>query len=79
MNEHTNESCNNTIWEQGLDALSDALGPTGMVRFLNEHRLRLPKIKDYTAERHKWLRDEGTVAELVKEVEQKERELSLRT
>jgi hypothetical protein len=33
----------------------------------------LPKIKDYTAERHKWLDDEGTVEELVEKVKQKDR------
>ena len=40
------------FYELGIKALSDALGPVGMARFI---RVRKPNLVDYTEERHKWL------------------------
>ncbi len=51
------------IREAGLDALVAALGPVGMARFL---QLLRPGIRDYTAERHKWL-DGLTLDDLIRE------------
>jgi hypothetical protein len=38
----------------GLEALAKALGPIGMVRFLQQYE---GGIGDYTKERHEWLKD----------------------
>ena len=40
------------FYELGIKALSDALGPVGMARFI---RIRKPNLVNYTEERHKWL------------------------
>ncbi len=51
----------------GLQALAKALGPIGMVRFLQQYE---SGIGDYTKERHKWLKD-FTVKSIVKEIKNK--------
>lgn len=51
----------------GLEALSQALGPVGMVRFLQQYETGTG---DYTIERHEWL-GEATVRELVQELAQR--------
>jgi len=51
----------------GLDALSKALGPVGMVRFLQQYE---SGSGDYTKERHQWLGD-TTVQSLVNELTQR--------
>ena len=43
-----------TIRRIGLDALSKALGPIGMMRFLQQFE---SGIGDYTKERGQWLKD----------------------
>jgi hypothetical protein len=45
----------NEIRKTGLQALRDALGPAGMVRFLQQFDAGSG---DYTQERHSWLKDE---------------------
>ena len=52
------------IRKRGLEALAKALGPIGMVRFLQQYE---GGVGDYTKERHKWLKD-FTVKSIVKEV-----------
>ncbi len=47
----------------GLKALLDALGPDGMIRFLQQFGNGRG---DYTAERHRWLKD-VTLDELIRE------------
>ena len=53
------------IRSTGLQALSQALGPVGLVRFLQQFELGQG---DYTAERHRWL-DSDTVEGLIQEIE----------
>jgi hypothetical protein len=80
MIDSVNNNSKDSIWEQGLDALSKALGPEGMVRFLAEYRSRKPSFDDYTAERYKFRRHDITVEELANEVrewETKERQVGL--
>ena len=50
----------------GLEALARDLGPTGMVRFLQQFETGQG---DYTADRHRWLDDLDvqTVAEKIKQ------------
>jgi hypothetical protein len=48
----------------GLEALAKALGPIGMVRFLQQYE---GGIGDYTKERHEWLKD-FNVKSIVKEI-----------
>ena len=57
------------FYELGLKAISDALGPVGMARFI---RIRKPSTIDYTAERHKWLDklDKETILAGVQRAEQ---------
>ena len=52
------------IREKGIDALAKALGPLGMVRFLQQYDMGSG---DYTQERKKWLNGE-TVGNIVKEI-----------
>jgi len=52
------------IRKLGLQALAKALGPIGMVRFLQQYE---GGIGDYTKERHEWLKD-FTVKSIVKEI-----------
>jgi hypothetical protein len=81
MNENVTTDGGDTILEKGLNALSNALGPKGMVQFLNEYRYKYPKVEDYTADRHTWLPLDATIEELVKtaeEMAEKERAARLR-
>jgi hypothetical protein len=57
----------NEIRKVGLQALSNALGPVGMVRFLQQFDAGLG---DYTQERRSWLKDEDVhlIAEKIKGV-----------
>lgn len=57
------------FYELGLKAISDALGPVRMARFI---RIRKPSTIDYTAERHKWLDklDKETILAGVQRAEQ---------
>lgn len=48
----------------GLEALAKALGPVGMVRFLQQYE---GGIGNYTKERQEWLKD-YTVKGIVKEI-----------
>ena len=58
------------FYELGIKAISDALGPLGMARFI---RIRKPGKVDYTAERHKWLDklDRDTILEGIQQIQQK--------
>jgi hypothetical protein len=74
-------STSDTILEQGLSVLSKELGVAGMLQFLDEYKLRQPKIEDYASERLKWQCDDASIGELVKEaqeMEEKEHNLRLR-
>ena len=51
----------------GLEALSKALGPVGLVRFLQQFETGSG---DYTSERHEWL-GETTVRDLAQELAQR--------
>ena len=51
----------------GLEALSKALGPVGLVRFLQQFETGSG---DYTGERHQWL-GEATVRDLAQELAQR--------
>ena len=51
----------------GLEALSKALGPVGLVRFLQQFETGSG---DYTSERHQWL-GETTVRDLAQELAQR--------
>lgn len=52
------------IRKRGLEALAKALGPVGMVRFLQQYE---GGVGDYTKERREWLKD-FTVKGIVKEI-----------
>jgi len=52
------------IREKGIDALAKALGPLGMVRFLQQYDMGSG---DYTQDRKQWLNGE-TVGNIVKEI-----------
>jgi hypothetical protein len=54
------------IERAGMQALMDALGPAGMLRFLQRFR---PGRGDYTADRHRWLKD-LTLEDLIREARQ---------
>ncbi|RJP36163.1 MAG: hypothetical protein C4547_07940 [Phycisphaerales bacterium] len=49
----------------GLEALSERLGPAGMIRFL---RMFDPGRGDYTEERHQWL-DQLTLEDIRRSIE----------
>ena len=53
-----------TLRKLGLDALAKALGPVGMVRFLQQFE---SGVGDYTRERSLWLKDRD-VKTLAKEI-----------
>ena len=57
------------IRKKGLEALSDALGPVGMVRFLHQFE---SGVGDYTEERKAWLNDYD-IDSIVEEVKDKEK------
>jgi hypothetical protein len=63
MTQTADSMTDDEIREAGLDALVEALGPVGMARFL---KLMQSDIRDYTAERHKWLKS-LTIDELLHE------------
>ena len=58
------------FYELGIRAISDALGPVGMARFI---RIRKPNLVNYTEERHKWLDklDKDTILKGIQQVQQK--------
>jgi hypothetical protein len=58
------------IRKKGLDALNKALGPIGMVRFLQQFE---SGHRDYTKERDQWLND-VTIDSVVEEITQKKKE-----
>ena len=55
-----------TLRQAGLDALRRELGPTGMVRFLQQFEMGCG---DYTAERWQWLTADADVDSLAIEIE----------
>ena len=55
----------NQVRKQGLDALLKALGPIGMIRFLQQFETGKG---DYTIEREKWLGN-MTVKDVIEELE----------
>ena len=58
------------FYELGIKAISDALGPVGMARFI---RIRRPNLVNYTEERHKWLDklDKDTLLTGIQQIQQK--------
>ncbi|KLU59282.1 hypothetical protein CEB3_c42680 [Peptococcaceae bacterium CEB3] len=56
-----------TIRRRGIEALSEKLGPVGMVEFLRQFD---SGYGDYTKERHEWL-DSIDIETIVKEAEAK--------
>ena len=58
------------IREVGVDALTKALGPIGMVRFLHFFETG---IGDYTREREKWLGEPG-VRDIVEEIKEQRKD-----
>ena len=58
------------IRKKGLEALDNALGPIGMVRFLQQFE---SGSGDYTKERDQWLKD-MTIDSVVEEISQKKQE-----
>jgi len=58
------------IRKKGIEALNNALGPVGMVRFLHQFE---SGTGDYTKERHLWLKDYN-VDSIVEEMKQKKKE-----
>jgi len=54
----------NEIRMKGLEALAEALGPVGMVRFLQQFDLGKG---DYTKDRGKWL-DELTIDDIIEHI-----------
>lgn len=63
------------IRQAGVDALLRALGPVGMVRFLQQYTRGHG---DYTRDRHEWLGNEG-VAELGQRIMREQDSYKLRT
>jgi len=58
------------IRERGIEALAKALGPVGLVRFLQQFELGSG---DYTRDREEWLKG-LTVSDVVKEIESRRKE-----
>jgi len=56
------------IRKKGIEALNDALGPVGMVRFLHQFE---SGTGDYTKERDLWLKDHN-LDSINKEIQKKE-------
>lgn len=56
----------NEIRKEGIEALAKALGPIGMVRFIQSFDLGSG---DYTKERKKWLNQ--SIDEIVEEIEKR--------
>ena len=55
------------IRKKGLDALAKALGPLGMIRFLQQYDMGSG---NYTQERRQWLKEE-TLSQIVGEIKSK--------
>ena len=68
-NQKTSKRSDIAFYELGLKAISDALGPVGMARFI---RIRKPNLVDYTEERHKWLDklDKDTILTGIQQIQQ---------
>lgn len=58
------------IRERGVEALTKALGPAGMIRFLQQFDMGSG---DYTQDREKWLKDR-TVRDVVEEIKRQREE-----
>lgn len=56
------------IRKKGIEALNNALGPVGMVRFLHQFE---SGAGDYTKERNLWLKDYG-IDSITEELKKKE-------
>jgi hypothetical protein len=56
-----------TIRKKGIEALTEKLGPVGMVEFIRQFD---SGYGDYTKERHEWLDDEN-VAAISKQIKEK--------
>lgn len=56
-----------TIRKKGIEALTEKLGPVGMVEFIRQFD---SGYGDYTKERHEWLDDEN-VADISKQIKTK--------
>ncbi|MDE0014683.1 MAG: hypothetical protein OXU51_00740 [Candidatus Poribacteria bacterium] len=65
MTKHSNIA----FYKLGIKAISDALGPIGMARFI---RIRKPNLVSYTEERHKWLDklDKDTILTGIQQIQQ---------
>ena len=59
----------NILRKRGLEALAKALGPVGMVRFLQQFETGAG---DYTKERLQWLKDRD-VKSIVKDIKERRR------
>jgi len=55
------------IRKKGIEALNNALGPVGMVRFLHQFE---SGTGNYTKERHLWLKDDN-VDSIIEEIKKK--------
>jgi hypothetical protein len=60
----------NTIRSLGFEALTEKLGPIGMVEFLHQFD---SGYGDYTKERHNWL-DKLTIEDICNEINQRRRD-----
>ena len=67
MNPHPQTLSPNQIREIGVEALTDALGPVGMVRFL---RFFETGIGNYSKERETWL-NELSIRDITEEIKEK--------
>lgn len=56
----------NELRKKGMDALTKALGPVGMAKFLQQHEIG---IGDYTQERKNWLKED--IDEIIGEIKKK--------
>ena len=54
------------LHKKGIDALTTALGPIGMIRFLQQFDLG---IGNYTEDRKKWLEDQN-IDDIVKQIKE---------
>ena len=69
-NRKMNKRSDIAFYELSIKAISDALGPVGMARFI---RIRKPNLINYTEERHKWLDklDRDTILTEIQKIQQK--------
>lgn len=56
----------NELRKRGMDALTKALGPVGMAKFLQQYEIG---IGDYTQERKNWLKED--IDEIIGEIKKK--------